>query len=65
MLYGRRPFAAKASQQRILQLDLISKEGKSLQFPLDNPQGYKVSDKAKKFITKCLAYHPENRITAK
>ena len=51
------------SQQKILSKNLIVTEGKNLVFPEKNVKNYKVSEKARKFIEKCLAYYPEDRLS--
>ena len=56
MLYGQKPFGNNQSQQAILKESTILNAHKVV-FPA-KPQ---VSEGAKEFIQKCLAYHQEDR----
>eukprot|EP00884_Botryococcus_braunii_P022527 jgi/Botrbrau1/8959/Bobra.0148s0071.2 len=58
MLYGRRPFGEGCSQERIMREGIIV-NAREVAFPTKPV----VSVEAKEFITRCLAYRQEDRLT--
>lgn len=54
LLYGQKPFGNGMSQKKILTKNLIIEEGRKLKFPEKNIKNYKVSEKVRQFIRKCL-----------
>lgn len=64
LIFGSKPFGNNISQDNIIRQNLIIKDGSKLSFPDSNPNGYKVSDEAKQFISECLRYDPEERLSA-
>lgn len=64
MLYGKKPFGHGMSQDKIFNEGIIVTSGKKLEFPGETPKKYKVSEAAKNFIRQCLAYYPNERLSA-
>ena len=56
LLYGRKPFGHGISQNKIYN-DGIILSSKKVDFPVETPKKYKVSDGAKNFIKQCLSYN--------
>lgn len=60
MLYGFKPFGHGMSQEKMLIEQTITKSTQSVPFP-EGKESPKVSDRAKDFCRKCLAYHQWER----
>jgi len=56
MLFGMRPFGHNMSQEKILKEQIILKS-----YNVNIPTRPQVSNEAKEFLRKCLAYHQEDR----
>lgn len=64
MLYSKKPFGHGVSQEKIYNEGIILTAGKKLEFPSETPKKCKVSEGAKNFIRKCLAYYPDERLSS-
>lgn len=62
LLYGRKPFGNGLSQHKIYSEGIILKAVK-VEFPPQTPLKYRVSEEAKKFISACLKYDQEERLS--
>jgi tousled-like kinase len=59
MLYGKKPFGDKMSQQKILMENTIATS--NLEFPAKSPKGVTISQEARDFIKRLLTRSPSHR----
>ena len=62
MLFGKRPFGHGLSQNEIVQRGVILMASK-IDFPVDLCKKLRISEGAKDFISECMKYNPDERLT--